>query len=110
MAREGVPQADVEVFVERLREPARAHATARLYRSYQRSLAGVTRGSYRSLRLQTPTRLLFGRSDQAFPRAALAGFAPHADDMELELVPGGHFLADLHPELVAERARSFLAP
>jgi pimeloyl-ACP methyl ester carboxylesterase len=109
MAREGVPATDVEVFVERLREPARAQATARLYRSYQRSLAGVTRGSYRSLRLRTPTRLLLGRSDQAFPRAALDGFAPHADDMELELVPGGHFLADLHPQLVAERAKSFLA-
>lgn len=110
MSREGIPEKDVEVFVERLREPARANASARLYRSYQRSFVGVTRGTYRSLRLQTPTQLLFGRSDQAFPRAALDGFAPHADDMELELVSGGHFLADLQPELVAERARSFLAP
>jgi pimeloyl-ACP methyl ester carboxylesterase len=109
MAREGVPARDVEVFVERFREPARAHATARLYRSYQRSFAGVARGNYRSLRLQTPTRLLWGKRDQALPRSMLAGFAPHADDMELELVPGGHFLADLHPQLVAERAKSFLA-
>jgi pimeloyl-ACP methyl ester carboxylesterase len=109
LAREGITADDVEVFVERLREPARAHATARLYRSYQRGILGVVRGSYRSLRLQTPTRLLWGKRDQALPRAALAGFAPHADDMELELVPGGHFLADLQPQLVAERAKSFLA-
>ena len=52
---------------------------------------------------------MFGRTDQAFPRAALAGFEPHADDMELELVLGGHFLVDLQPQLVAERAKSFLA-
>lgn len=109
MAREGVPAEDVEVFVERFREPARAHATARLYRGYQRSFAGVARGSYRSLRLTTPTRLLWGDRDQALPRSALAGFAPHADDMELELVPRcGHFIADLKPQLVAERAQSFL--
>ncbi len=41
--------------------------------------------------------------------ALLDGFAPHADDMELEILPGcGHFVADLEPALVAERARSFL--
>jgi pimeloyl-ACP methyl ester carboxylesterase len=109
LAREGIPDSDVEVFVERLREPARAHATARLYRAYQRSLIGVIGGGYRAMRLQTPTRLLFGESDQAVPRAALEGFAPYADDMELELVPGGHFMADRRPELVAERANAFLA-
>jgi pimeloyl-ACP methyl ester carboxylesterase len=108
LAREGIPDRDVEVFVERLREPARAHATARLYRSYQRGVLGAVRGSYRSLRLQTPTRLLWGERDQALPRAALTGFAPYADDMELELVPGGHFIADRRPELVAEWANSFL--
>jgi pimeloyl-ACP methyl ester carboxylesterase len=34
----------------------------------------------------------------------------HADDMEIELVPGcGHFIADERPDLVAERARAFFA-
>ena len=109
MAREGVPERDVAVFVERLREPARARATARLYRSYQRSLLSVARGGYRSLRLVTPTRLLFGERDLAVPRQALDGFAPHADDMELEILPGcGHFVVDLEPRLVAEHIRSFL--
>jgi pimeloyl-ACP methyl ester carboxylesterase len=109
LARERIPEHDVEVFVERLREPARADATARLYRAYQRSLVGVVGGGYRAFRLQTPTRLLFGERDQAVPRAALEGFGAYADDMELELVPGGHFIADRRPELVAARAKSFLA-
>jgi hypothetical protein len=41
---------------------------------------------------------------------SLRGYEPHADDMEVELVPGcGHFIVDERPDLVTERARSFLA-
>ena len=43
-------------------------------------------------------------------RRMLAGYQHHADEMRVELVPGcGHFIADERPELVAERAREFLA-
>ena len=38
------------------------------------------------------------------------GYEVHAADMNVEIVPGcGHFIADERPELVAGRARSFLA-
>jgi len=40
----------------------------------------------------------------------LAGYERHAPQMQVELVPGcGHFIADERPDLVAERAREFLA-
>jgi pimeloyl-ACP methyl ester carboxylesterase len=40
----------------------------------------------------------------------LAGYERHAEEMTVELVPGcGHFIADERPDLVAERARDFLA-
>jgi pimeloyl-ACP methyl ester carboxylesterase len=41
---------------------------------------------------------------------SLRDYEPHADDMEVELVPRcGHFIADERPDVVAEQARSFLA-
>jgi pimeloyl-ACP methyl ester carboxylesterase len=53
--------------------------------------------------------MLFGTDDAAIHTDLLAGCESHADDMEIELVPGcGHFIADERPELVAERARAFL--
>jgi pimeloyl-ACP methyl ester carboxylesterase len=46
----------------------------------------------------------------AISTGLLRGYEPHVDDMDVEIVPGcGHFIADERPELVAERARSFLS-
>ena len=44
MRREGISEHDVEVFVARVREPARAAATTRLYRAYLRTVATTARG------------------------------------------------------------------
>jgi pimeloyl-ACP methyl ester carboxylesterase len=57
-----------------------------------------------------PTRILFGTDDLALSPSLLRGYEPYADDLQVETVPGcGHFIADERPELVAERAREFLA-
>ena len=48
--REGVPEHDVEVFAARVREPARAAATTRLYRAYLRTLVATARGATRPSR------------------------------------------------------------
>jgi len=54
--------------------------------------------------------MLFGTDDAALPAQLLDGYERHAEDMQVELVHGcGHFIADEMPELVAERAREFLA-
>jgi pimeloyl-ACP methyl ester carboxylesterase len=114
MLSRGVPdevidEREAEVYAERLREPARAEATEQLYRSYVRSaLAMSARRRYEGQRLTVPTRLVVGRHDQAVPEVVVQGFEPHADDMALELVDGGHFLPEERPGLVAQRAAELL--
>ncbi len=98
-------------FARKLAEPARARAAVKLYRTfYFHEFLPVGLGRYRAARLTVPTRILFGADDFALSTRLLRGHEPHADDLEVELVPGcGHFIADERPELVAKRARSFLA-
>jgi pimeloyl-ACP methyl ester carboxylesterase len=99
------------VFTRNLAEPARARACVKLYRVFNfREFLPVALGRYDRERLTVPTRVLFGAKDPTMSTRSLRGFEPHADDMEVDFVPGcGHFIADERPELVAERARSFFA-
>ena len=101
---------DLEVFVSRLREPARARAGVALYRGFiLPEEMRVMRGGYLSQRLETPTRVLYGREEGIDP-ALLGGFERNADDMRLEVVDGAaHFLVDERPDLVAQRALEFFA-
>ena len=70
----------------------------------------IAAGRYEGERLTVPTLLVFGEDDFVLRPTMLAGYEHHADEMRVELVPGcGHFIADERPELVAERAREFLA-
>jgi pimeloyl-ACP methyl ester carboxylesterase len=109
MAREGVPEADVEAFAARLREPARASTTTRLYRSYLQTLVTQVRGGRPVPRSTTPTLLMIGERDEAVTPRLAEGIERGGDDMRAEIVPGaGHFLVDTHPHVVAERVRSFL--
>ncbi len=100
----------LSIFADNLAEPSRARAAVQMYRVFNlRELVPVLRGRYADRRLTVPTRMLFGTDDAAIHTDLLAGYVPHADDMEIELVPGcGHFIADERPALVAERALGFL--
>ncbi len=102
-------RAELDAFAEPLREPERARATAALYRAFVlRELPALVRGRYAGARLTTPTLFLFGTADWVISERMLRGFEDHADEMELELVPGvGHFIVDERPELVVERALEF---
>jgi pimeloyl-ACP methyl ester carboxylesterase len=99
----------LSIFADNLAEPSRARAAVQTYRVFNlRELVPVLRGRYADKRLTVPTRMLFGTDDAAIHTDLLAGFESHADDMEIEFVPGcGHFIADERPDLVAERARAF---
>ncbi|MCW2988842.1 MAG: hypothetical protein JWM24_1780 [Solirubrobacterales bacterium] len=99
-------------FSNRLAEPARARAAVQMYRVFNwQEVLPIMRGRYAEERLTVPTRLVFGADDFVLRPEMLAGYQRHADEMELELVPGcGHFIADEMPDLVAARAREFLAP
>ena len=93
---------DPAPYVDRLREPARAEATTRLYRSYLRTVRDAVKGGREEPRPATPTLLCIGERDQAVtPRLAegMQGF---------ELIPrAGHFVCDTHAHVVADRIDSF---
>jgi pimeloyl-ACP methyl ester carboxylesterase len=109
--RAGWSRSDAEVFVHSLREPARALASSKTYRSYLlEDSPGVLAGRHRSRRLTVPTLMLHGAGDHILREPFLRGFEPFADEMALELVPGvGHFIAEERPELVADRALALFA-
>jgi len=102
-------EADREIFLGRLRDPARADASVQYYRSFQlREIGPIALGRYRGKRLRPPTLLLFGTEDKVQPPEALEGVERHGDDFTVELVPGvGHFIADEAPDLVRRRALDF---
>jgi pimeloyl-ACP methyl ester carboxylesterase len=98
-------------FTDSFKDPAHAMAAVRTYRVFNlREVPAMARGRYADARLEVPTKLLFGTGDKALRPQLLDGYERHAEAMELELVDGcGHFIADEMPDLVAERARGFLA-
>jgi pimeloyl-ACP methyl ester carboxylesterase len=100
--REGV--AAPEVYTDRLREPARAQATTRLYRSYLRTLRDTAKGGGREEpRPQAEVLLCIGERDQAVTPRLGEGMP------NFEIIPGaGHFLCDTHANVVAEHIRSWL--
>jgi pimeloyl-ACP methyl ester carboxylesterase len=110
--REAWDRQTLAAFTDKFTEPARARAAVQMYRVFNlREAPAILRGRYAYQRLTVPTRMLFGKDDRALSYEILAGYERHAEDMRLELVPGcGHFIVDERPDLVAERAREFLAP
>lgn len=108
---------DLDIFLSRLRNPARARAGSALYREFiLREAKRSSTGAYRGTRLTTPTLSLYGAvlygGNDAGPEhpEILSGFENHADDFTLEHVPGaGYYIAEEQPDLVARRTTEFLA-
>ncbi|MCA1710937.1 MAG: alpha/beta fold hydrolase [Actinobacteria bacterium] len=98
---------DPRTYGEVFQEPARARASARLYRTFLLSEAGpVMRGRYRDRRLTVPTRLVGGSGDPVITSAFLKGYEDHADDLTVEVLEGvGHFIPEEAPDVVTDRAR-----
>jgi pimeloyl-ACP methyl ester carboxylesterase len=104
----------IETYVAQLREPDRgARAASSLYRHLvlPESLR-ILRGDYRRIRLPTPTLLLFGAADSAFPPAlanrVLQDHRAFADHVEVGSVAGAaHFIADERPDAVVDHALEF---
>ncbi|HEX5610648.1 MAG TPA: alpha/beta hydrolase [Solirubrobacterales bacterium] len=102
----------LDAFADNLAEPDRARAAVQMYRVFNlREALPIARGRYADAKLTVPTFLLFGTEDFVLRPQMLAGYQRHAPEMQIELVEGcGHFIADERPDLVATRAREFLAP
>jgi pimeloyl-ACP methyl ester carboxylesterase len=100
LRREGVAP---EIYVDRLREPQRAEATTRLYRSYLRTLRDALTSRTTERRVGDEVLLMIGENDQAVTPRLAEGFE------NFELIPrAGHFVCDTHAPVLVERMRSFL--
>jgi pimeloyl-ACP methyl ester carboxylesterase len=102
---------DLEVYSERMREPAQARASQQLYRGYLRAAGDVFVGRrYQGQRLTVPTLLLFGADDFFISQAYLAGYESNAPDLRVELIDHcGHFTPEEKPEYVADRILQFFS-
>jgi pimeloyl-ACP methyl ester carboxylesterase len=109
--RDAFTREDRELFGRRLQDPARAHASSLVYRTWlTREMGPIFRGRYRDKRLEVRTRLLFGMRDAVIRREWLEGYERYADAMEVVEVPdSGHFIAEERPDLVETHLRELLA-
>jgi len=102
---------DLEYYLAPLREPARSHAGAALYRGFivPEGLR-IARGSFRDMHLATTTRVLIGSEDAIVSERVLAGSEAFADDLRVETVPGAaHFLPEEQPDAVVRAALQLFA-
>lgn len=101
----------LNLFTAPFTEPDRARAGVRLYRTFNlREFPPIVRGRYSQHRLTVPTRIVFGTRDAFISHKMLNGHQPHADDLDIHLIPDcGHFIADERPDIVADHARTFFA-
>ena len=94
---------DVEAFAAAFREPDRARAASRTYRTFLLHEARTLGARYRDARLTVPTRLIYGERDPVISASLVEGGEKHGDDFVIERVAGGHFLPEERPDLIAER-------
>jgi pimeloyl-ACP methyl ester carboxylesterase len=107
--KEGWTEYELNNYSDLFKDPKRAYASSRLYRSFLlREFLPLGLGKYRKYRIKTPSRILFGEKDFAISLSWLRGYEPYVDDFGIELVPEtGHFIVDERPDLVNERALQF---
>ncbi|WP_043498899.1 alpha/beta fold hydrolase [Georgenia sp. SUBG003] len=105
---------DIQLYLGRLRSPARARAAVALYRSLalneaRRSVAGA----YRGTRLRTPTLGVYGAflhlgDDADEVPEIFAGYEGHVDEITWAYIPGtGFYIPEEKPAAFLERVLEF---
>jgi pimeloyl-ACP methyl ester carboxylesterase len=97
MILSGVSEAAADDYVAPLREPARAQASSRLYRTFLLQELPDALRSPRD-RPSVPVRVVGGDRDPVCRWAKL----------DERVAGAGHFIVDTHPEVVVEEIKSFL--
>jgi pimeloyl-ACP methyl ester carboxylesterase len=105
-----VPEDDVRMYVECMRQPGHAVAGSRWYRTFQSTeMLRWLRGEFDDVPVEVPVRWLSGTQDPVLTPDLLGGYAKHISDFEVELVDGvGHWIVEQRPDLVLDRLRAFL--
>jgi pimeloyl-ACP methyl ester carboxylesterase len=105
-----LPEDDVHLYLECMRQPGHAEAGSRWYRTFQtKEMLGWMRGEYNDARVEVPVRWLTGTEDPVITPDLTDGYAERISDFEVELVDGvGHWIVEQRPELVLDRVRAFL--
>jgi pimeloyl-ACP methyl ester carboxylesterase len=105
-----LPDEDVRMYTECMRQPGHAEAGSRWYRSFQtKEMLSWMRGEFNDARVDVPVRWLSGTADPVIIPALLDGYGDRISDFQVELVDGvGHWIIDQRPELVLDRIRAFL--
>jgi pimeloyl-ACP methyl ester carboxylesterase len=105
-----LPDEDVAMYVECMRQPGHAVAGSRWYRSFQATEAmRWMRGEFDDVRVDVPVRWLSGTKDPVLTPELVDGYAKHISDFEVELVDGvGHWIVEQRGDLVLDRLRAFL--
>lgn len=104
--RRDLPDADVDIFADVAREPARARAGQQLH--WQVVLRDIPRrilGGYRREHLHVPTLLLAGTRDFALSPRSLTNAPHNAEDLQVRVINGGHYLPEEHPTRIAAAIR-----
>ncbi|MET0932935.1 MAG: alpha/beta hydrolase [Mycetocola sp.] len=106
---------DLDIFVSRLKDPARARAGSAIYRDFILAEAKRT-GAYRGTRLRTPTlslygTVLYGNDDPSREHPEIiGGYEDYTDDLTMKHVPGaGYYIAEEQPDVVVAHTLEFLA-
>jgi pimeloyl-ACP methyl ester carboxylesterase len=105
-----LPEDDVAMYTECMRQPGHAVAGSRWYRSFQTTESmRWMRGEFDNTHVDVPVRWLSGTADPVITPDMLDGYAKHISDFEVELVDGvGHWIVEQRPDLVLDRLRAFL--
>jgi pimeloyl-ACP methyl ester carboxylesterase len=103
--------ADEEIYLSRMQDPARALAGSQWYRTFQgREVVRWLRGEYASARIEVPLRWITGLEDPVITPTLHRGYEMFGDDVTFEEVPAvGHWIVEQAHELVLDRLRAFFA-
>lgn len=102
----------LETFLDQFASAERRRSSRFIYRRFLLTeLPQIQAGKYVKGKLEVPTKLLFGRGDQAIdPDVIDTDHSRFASDLTIEFVEDcGHFIVDEQPELVAEKLLEFFA-
>ena len=106
----GIDQAELDPYLETVRQPAQMRASALLYRQFLTSELGpLIARRYGGQRLTVPVRFLVGSRDPLFYEGIEDEARAHADDYDGEVLRGvGHFIPEEVPDLLRDRVLGFL--